>query len=63
MIASPAVDDCKPLQLLLAHGADPDMKTHIDDYSSALEDAEAAGFAEAVALMREARSKTAWATR
>jgi ankyrin repeat protein len=51
--------DIGAVTLLLAHGADPDLKTRIDDYSSALEDAEAAGFAEAVALMREARSKTA----
>jgi uncharacterized protein len=45
------------VKLLLAHDANPDLKTRIDDYTSALEDAEAAGFAEAVAVMREARSK------
>jgi hypothetical protein len=33
------------------------VKTRIDDYTSALEDAEAAGFSEAVTLMDEARSR------
>jgi ankyrin repeat protein len=52
--------DIGAVRLLLAHGADPDLKTRIDDYTSALEDAEAAGFAEAVASIREARSKKTW---
>ena len=39
------------IRLLLAHGADPHLKTRIDDYTSALEDARASGFTEAVALM------------
>jgi uncharacterized protein len=47
----------------LAHGADPDLKTRIDDCASTLEDAEAAGFAEAVALMRAARSHKTQAAR
>src|SRR3954453_14301521 len=49
--------DIGAVRLLLAHGADPDLKTRIDDYTGALEDAEAADFTEAVAVMREARSK------
>ena len=55
--------DIGAVKLLLAHGADPDLKTRIDDYTSALEDAEAAGFAEAVALMRETRSRQTRAAR
>src|SRR4051812_20999515 len=49
--------DIGAVRLLLAYGADPDLKTCIDDYTSALQDAEAAGFTEAVALMRAARSE------
>lgn len=39
------------VKLLLEHGADPQARTRIDDYSTPLEDARAAGFAEAAALM------------
>jgi ankyrin repeat protein len=52
-----AARDIGAVRLLLAHGADPGVKTRIDDYTSALEDAEAAGFSEAVTLMDEARSR------
>jgi len=55
--------DIVAVELLLAHGADPDLKTRIDDCTSALESAEAAGFAEAAALMREARSSKTQAAR
>jgi ankyrin repeat protein len=44
------------VQLLVEHGADPNAKTRIDDCSSALEDAIATGFTEAVAVM-QARPK------
>ena len=44
------------VRLLLAHGADPDARTRIDDCTSPLEDAEAAGFSEAVELMRGAHA-------
>jgi hypothetical protein len=43
------------VELLLAHGADPYARTRIDDCSSALEDARAAAFDEAVALMQRHR--------
>jgi ankyrin repeat protein len=39
------------VKLLLEHGADPQARTRIDDYSTPLEDARAAGFTEAAALM------------
>jgi ankyrin repeat protein len=39
------------VKLLLEHGADPQARTRIDDCSTPLEDARAAGFAEAAALM------------
>jgi len=42
------------VELLLAHGADPHARTRIDDCTSPLEDAHAAGFAEAAALMARA---------
>lgn len=43
------------VKLLLGHGADPHARTRIDDCASALEDARAAGFSEAVALMQAQR--------
>jgi hypothetical protein len=43
------------IHLLLAHGADPHLKTRIDDFTSALDEARAAGFTEAVAAMQRAR--------
>ena len=46
--------DLAAVRLLLAHGADPHLRTRIDDCSTPLEDALAAGFAEAVAAMRSA---------
>jgi uncharacterized protein len=55
--------DIGAVKLLLAYGADPDLQTRIAAYTSALEDAEAADFAEAVALTREARSKNTQAAR
>jgi ankyrin repeat protein len=42
------------IRLLLARGADPSLETRIDDYTSALDEARAAGFAEAVAAMESA---------
>lgn len=44
--------DAEALRLLLAHGADPTARTRIDDHSTPLEDAEAGGFAEGIALLR-----------
>ena len=44
--------DLAAVRLLLARGADPDLPTRIDDCTSALEVAEAAGFTGAVALLR-----------
>jgi ankyrin repeat protein len=44
--------DLPAVELLLAHGADPAARTRIDDRTTPLEDAEALGFAEAVAAMR-----------
>jgi uncharacterized protein len=46
--------DPEAVKMLLAHGADPAQRTRIDDCTSALEDADAVGFAAGAALMREA---------
>ncbi len=48
--------DPAAVKMLLAHGADPSARTLIDDLSTPLEDALAAGFAEAANLLREAPS-------
>ena len=40
--------------MLLLHGADPALKTRIDDCTTPLEDAEIVGFTTAAELMREA---------
>jgi uncharacterized protein len=42
--------DLKALELFLAHGADPNARTRIDDCTTPLEDAERIGFSEAVVM-------------
>jgi uncharacterized protein len=46
--------DLEAIGLLLASGADPAIRTRIDDYSTPLEDAEAAGMQDCVLLLRAA---------
>lgn len=46
--------DGAAIAILLEAGADPKLRTRIDECSTALEDAEAAGFAEGAALLRVA---------
>ena len=43
--------DLKALALFLAHGADPNARTRIDDGATPLEDAERIGFSEAVEML------------
>jgi uncharacterized protein len=47
--------DVEAVRMLMRHGADPSARTRIDDLSTPLEDAEAAGLAEAVEVMRGGR--------
>ena len=49
--------DLAAIRLLVAHGADPHMKTRIDDLASPLEDASAGGFTEAVAAMEQSSGR------
>ena len=51
--------DLEAVTWLLAHGADPHARTRIDDLSTPIEDAEAAGFSEAAAILRAAPSASA----
>ena len=44
--------DADAMRLLLASGADPFLRTRIDDHASALEEAERAGYVEGAALLR-----------
>jgi ankyrin repeat protein len=46
--------DLEAIRLLLAAGADARLRTRIDEYSTPLEDAEAAGFSEGAELLRQA---------
>lgn len=46
--------DAVAVRMLLAAGADPSQKTRIDQYSTALDDARAMGFDEAVELLEAA---------
>ncbi len=46
--------DLEALRLLLEAGADPTARTRIDNLTTPLEEAEAAGFAEGAALLRQA---------
>jgi ankyrin repeat protein len=45
--------DAEAIRLLLATGADPSLRTRIDDYETALESAEKAGFEAGASLLRE----------
>lgn len=49
-------DHMRAVETLLAFGADPTLRTRIDDYSSAIEDAEAAGAMDLARTMRASRS-------
>lgn len=49
-----ALRDLRAIEILLAHGADPLLRTRIDDCSTPLEDATSIGFPEAVDLLRKA---------
>ena len=46
--------DLEAMRLLLEAGADPRLRTRIDECSTPLEDAEAAGFTEGASLLRRA---------
>jgi ankyrin repeat protein len=46
------LDDPKAIAFLLAHGADPNARTHIDDFATPLEEAEILGRAKAVQALR-----------
>jgi len=50
--------DLEAVKVLLDYGADPDLKTRIDHYTTPIEDAKAFGFTAAVELMLKARSKS-----
>jgi ankyrin repeat protein len=47
-----ALRDAKGIEILLARGADPSLKTRIDDYATALEEAELRGNHEGAAMLR-----------
>jgi uncharacterized protein len=47
-----ALNDPKAVELLLVHGADPNARTNVDDFSTPLEEAVQGGHADAVAALR-----------
>ena len=49
--------DLEAVRLLLEAGADPTVRTRIDNYTTPLEEAEAAGFTEGATLLRQAMAK------
>lgn len=46
--------DPESVRILLAHGADPTLRTRIDDFSTPIEEAESTGLAEIATLLRAA---------
>ncbi|MBZ9671119.1 ankyrin repeat domain-containing protein [Mesorhizobium sp. ES1-3] len=54
-----AMRDAEAIRLLLAGGADPSLRTRIDHYTTALEEAEIAGFGLGASLLREATAERA----
>jgi ankyrin repeat protein len=53
-----ARNDVKLIQLLLSRGADPNARTGIDDYTTALQEAENSGFAEAAQVLKQADGRS-----
>ena len=51
---SVAIGSVDAIRLLLAAGADPALETRIDDYRTAIEEAEIAGFEAGASLLRDA---------
>jgi uncharacterized protein len=51
-----SIRDADAINLLLASGANPELRTRIDDHDTALEGAEAAGFEMGAAVLRDAVS-------
>ena len=54
-----SIRDLEAMRLLLEAGADPTLRTRIDDLTTALEEAEAAGFTDGVSLLRQAMAHRA----
>ncbi|RWO30606.1 MAG: ankyrin repeat domain-containing protein [Mesorhizobium sp.] len=52
-----AIRSVDAIRLLLAAGADPSLETRIDDYTTALEDADNAGFEAGASLLRDAMTR------
>jgi uncharacterized protein len=50
-----ALRDIEAVGLLLRHGAEPDARTNVDDYSTPIEDARTIGFSEAATMLEKAR--------
>ena len=48
-----ATDDVRAIELLLAHGADPNARTRIDDHATPLAEAEHLGRTEAARILRK----------
>jgi ankyrin repeat protein len=48
-----ALNDCRAIELLAAHGADLEARTNIDDFTTPLEEAERCGHAQAAQLLRK----------
>ncbi|MER8985974.1 hypothetical protein [Mesorhizobium sp. M0843] len=49
-----AIRSVDAIRLLLAVGADPALETRIDDYTTALKEADNAGFEDGASLLRDA---------
>ncbi|WP_287178758.1 ankyrin repeat domain-containing protein [Mesorhizobium sp.] len=52
-----AIRSVDAIRLLLAAGADPSLETRIDDYTTALDDADNAGFEPVASLLRDAMTR------
>ncbi|TPJ10985.1 ankyrin repeat domain-containing protein [Mesorhizobium sp. B2-7-3] len=58
-----AMRDAEAIRLLLAAGADPSLRTRIDDYTTALEEADIAGFEVGASLLRTTLAERATGNR
>ncbi|MFZ2109579.1 MAG: ankyrin repeat domain-containing protein, partial [Roseiarcus sp.] len=55
-----SLDDATVVTLLLAHGADPNVRTRIDDCGTPLEEAEKFGRRRAFDALKKSGSRRAW---
>jgi uncharacterized protein len=53
-----ATNDLRMVELFLSHGADPNVRTRIDDFTTPLEEAETRGFSSVAQMLRQSAERS-----